>query len=660
MSNERSPQTQKNHPSQQTKQSEQTDYEIAGPESHSPLRQLQNVVGNHAINSMLKSGQLTGTDPRQTNLSLPNVRGVVQPKREPEESEDRSAEDAYLTRDTKGPLAGAPPLPPNDAHNTLKTNEPTIQRTLDEEQKKIWDEKNGDKIISDLKATVDTWKTWRKQPITYDGMPKGDGIDLSALSELVRLNGAVYGRHMASEIGGEAVRYLSEMAAFNPKFNLLIGVIPGVAHVEPNHKYEMRAVESNTFMAGSWPIGQLEVIYSNAFGWSWTKMLKGSFMSVEVSIGYNAEVEKKDGKRGIKKGIKGGLGVNIPGQISVNGKATAKHGAYWGLDDLGGAVHVVNGPSAKGQVAGFGKKASSGGIIQFVGNGGAPLSPITFDNFATEFTLNTETPKKPDDLKGAEASISIIEQGGGAVWSAGGGDSFAIPEPEASAVQSEKVWKYNIGPFETGSAALPGDAQVYLDMIKQDISAKQEEINAQRELYEQLGVDPSFKVEFMIEGFASRPWQTAGNDAQRKEKNQQLSQARADSVASQINGMFADVLGGITSVGRGAAVRILENDIKVEGGVMVKNKTTEKILAEDGNGDAIEAEIRKREEQYRKDFPFMSEAEIKKAVRANLGTSSEADDPFIRRVVVTAMWRGYEIQWGGAAASPAPVPRANQ
>ena len=163
----------------------------------------------------------------------------------------------------------------------------------------------------------------------------------------------------------------------------------------------------------------------------------------------------------------------------------------------------------------------------------------------------------------------------------------------------------------------------------------------------------------MIEGYASRPWQTAGNDAQRKEKNKELSQARADAVASQVNGMFAEVLGGITSVGRGAAVRIVEHDIRFEGGEMVRNKTTEKILSEETNSDAIEAEIRKREEQYKKDFPWMTDEEIKQQVRRSLGTSSEADDPFIRRVVVTAMWRGYEIQWGGANQSPGSVPRGN-
>ncbi|MBZ0302830.1 MAG: hypothetical protein K8J31_24005, partial [Anaerolineae bacterium] len=169
----------------------------------------------------------------------------------------------------------------------------------------------------------------------------------------------------------------------------------------------------------------------------------------------------------------------------------------------------------------------------------------------------------------------------------------------------------------------------------------------------------SFKVEFLIEGYASRPWQGAANDAQRKEKNKQLSQARADAVASQVNGMFAEVLGGISSVGRGAAVRLVEYDIRFEGGEMVKNKATEKILAEDQNGDQIEAEIKRREEQYRKEFPSMSEQEIKKMARANLGTGSEADDPFIRRVVVTAMWRGFEIQWGDANATPAPTPRGN-
>lgn len=621
-----------------------------------PILKMQSMVGNQGVQSLLNAGRFDHLKSKSTDTLAP-VRGAVQTKREDNEEEEVVEEEAPEFSGVKSPAGAFPPGPPDTGRPvTITTGAAAarIQRELNEEQKKVWDAQNGDQIIADIKSAAEAWKEWRKQPISYEGMPKGESVNLSGLSELVRLNGTVFGQHAAQEIGGENIKYLNEMAAFVPKFNLLIGVVPGVSAVKANHKYEMRAIESENVMMKSWPIGQLEVIYSNAFGWSWTKMLKGSFMSVEVGFGYGAE--REDGKT--KKGPKAGLGFNIPGQISVNGKATAKHTAYWGLDDLVGAVHVVNGPSVKGVVAGFGKKAASGGLIQFVGSGGAPLSPLTFENFATEFTLDTETPKKPGDLKSAEISISILEQGGGAVWSAGG-DSFAIPEPEPQAVMSEKVWKYNIGPFETGSSALPGDTQTYLDMIKQDVEAKKEEIEAQRDIYEQLEIDPSFKVDFLIEGYASRPWQTAGNDAQRKQKNLELSQARADAVASQVNGMFADVLGGITSVGRGAAIRIVEHDIRVEGGEVVKNKTTEKIISEETDSEAIEAEIKKREEQYKKDFPWMTDEEIKKQVRRSIGTSSEADDPFIRRVVVTAMWRGYEIQWGGANASPAPTPRGN-
>jgi hypothetical protein len=619
-------------------------------QEQAPLANLQKTVGNQAVQSLLASGRIDHLKGRVPG-HLPSVRGVLQTQRQTEEEEELTESDeereAAGVKSPAGELPPADPPPAQSALTVRRAGSARIQRALNDEQKKIWDQYDGDKIIADLKKEVDAWKEWRKQPITYEGMPKGDGVNLNSLNEMVRLNGQVFAQHAASELGGEAVKYLTEMAAFVTKFNMLTGgTIPGVAVVKPNHKYEMRAIESENLMMKSWPIGELEVIYTNAFGWTWVKKLKGTFMSVEVAIGRT------------NKGVKGGLDFNIPGQISINGKATAKHTAYWGLDDLPGPVHVVNGPSVKGTVAGFGSKVASGGGIQFVGTGGAPLSPLNFENFATEFNLDPETPKKPDDLKEAQISISIIEQGAGAVWGAGG-DSFAIPEPEPQAVQSEKTWKYNIGPFATGSAELPGDTQTYLNMIKQDVDAKKQEIDAQAEIFAQLGVDPDFKVEFMIEGYASRPWQTAGNDAQRREKNKQLSQARADAVASQVSGMFADVLGGITAVGRGAAVRLVEHDIRIEGGEVVKSKTTEKLLTEEENGDQIEAEIKKREEQYRKDFPWMTEQEIKKRVRASLGTSSEADDPFIRRVVVTAMWRGYEIRWGGANSTPVPTPRGN-
>src|SRR5690606_38547925 len=231
-----------------------------------PILKMQSMVGNQGVQSLLNAGRFDHLKSKSTDTLAP-VRGAVQTKREDNEEEEVVEEEAPEFSGVKSPAGAFPPGPPDTGRPvTITTGAAAarIQRELNEEQKKVWDAQNGDQIIADIKSAAEAWKEWRKQPISYEGMPKGESVNLSGLSELVRLNGTVFGQHAAQEIGGENIKYLNEMAAFVPKFNLLIGVVPGVSAVKANHKYEMRAIESENVMMKSWPIGQLEVIYSNA------------------------------------------------------------------------------------------------------------------------------------------------------------------------------------------------------------------------------------------------------------------------------------------------------------------------------------------------------------------------------------------------------------
>jgi hypothetical protein len=239
---------------------------------------------------------------------------------------------------------------------------PAVQRDLTDEQKKSWADNKGDAYVQELKAAVAEWKTFRSKPESFSDLPKA-GSAPSGLAELLRTGDPAYRRYAADQLGGDAVKYLGEMAAFVPRFRLLTDVVPGIAYTDPAHKYRLTSDQSSFWNNVPFvPIAGYKIEYTNAFGWYWLKELTGGQLQWKVGV-------SKERGKGAKAG--GGL-IPTPATISINTEATATAVPYWGYKNLAGLVKVANGPSVKGSFHGFGAKSVTGGIISLEGSGGRP------------------------------------------------------------------------------------------------------------------------------------------------------------------------------------------------------------------------------------------------------------------------------------------------
>jgi Domain of unknown function (DUF4157) len=522
--------------------------------------------------------------------------------------------------------------------SVLQKSPLSIQRDLTEDQKKSWKDLNGDQFVSQIKASVEEWKKFRSTPESFEQLPKA-GNAPSELAEFLRTSDPMYKQYAAEKIGSDNVAYISEMAAFIPRFRLLIGMIPGVAYVDPAHSYKMTA---NTELTGlvpmEIPLSHLNVEYSNGFGWHWSKVLIGSQIKWKVGV---SSGDIKD------KGKDKGVAMPKPADISVNTEAIATSVPYWGYKDLAGVVTVVNGPSVKGTMGGFGPKAVSGGIIQLAGTGTAP-GTLAFMNTISKIKL-----AKPENLKGVrkgvEISLTLIE--GGVGVAIGGNQSVATPELAPEPVPEEKIWRYVVSGFETGSPdiKIPEDeVHPIIEMIRKDIEDKKKNIESIKPYLKKTGINQEFKLDFYSEGYASRLWTGAGNNKQvRLQKNIELSKQRAQNVTSMLNTAF-----GSEHIyafdGKGAAVYLPQPDTQFG-----------KVLPENGNEQIIEQRIRELAEQYMDKDSNLSPAEAhriaeqnRKIIEANLGENSNV--PLTRRVNITITWHGFNIKWG---ANSSPVPK---
>ncbi|HET9981067.1 MAG TPA: DUF4157 domain-containing protein, partial [Ktedonobacterales bacterium] len=542
--------------------------------------------------------------------------------------------------------------------------QPMIQRDLNDDQKKAWADGGGEKIIAQVRSAVEAWKLFRQKPEKYGEMPRQTSA-ASDLAELLRTLGMLsvaYGQYAAEQLGAESVAYLTEMAAFMPEYRILVGAIPGVAYVPPAHKYTMTLKHEGATPDSVNPF--ISVEYTNAFNWHWTQTLVGMQAAWNVGISRDLKSGKVEGGMqdpawGKKPGQENVLMPQI-GLISINSNCVATPTGYWGYQDLGGPTLIANGPKLTGSFNGLGGKVmNTGGMISIMGLGGGPPGSLDFMNLeAKVINLQLKTPENKSELNTSDdptdkfkVSLTLLEVAGGAVVTFGDA-SVSIASLQPTPVPEEKVWRYVYSGFETGSAEAPipdGEVKSVLDLMKEDISDKQRNVESIKPYLEQAGIRQDFKLDFYCEGYASRRWLGAGTDDQaRLQKNQELSERRAQNVTAMLNGAFGP---GHTysSTGKGAAI-----DLPQPG------KRFGELIAEVGNEVLIEQLIRERAEQYQKDRADLSPDEARKAaeqdrksIETNLGKTS--DNAFARRVNITVTWSGYNIQWGASTSAP-PAP----
>jgi len=516
---------------------------------------------------------------------------------------------------------------------------PTVQRDLTEDQKKSWEQLDGPKHVAALKQAVNGWKEFRKKPEAYQSIPRAESAP-GALAELLRSADSDYRPYAAEQIGSEGVKYLSEMTGFMPECKLLVGIIPGVAWVDPAHKYVMKSnADSVINKVPMLPVGSYLVEYSNAYGWHWEKELAGAQLQWKTGLSY---------ERGKGKGWKGAGLLPQPASISINTEATATSVGYWGYKDLAGVIKVANGPSIKVTFHGVGLKAASGGIISLSGSGGGPPGSLDFMNLVNDLKIKPSGPSKPKDLKkNVELSFTLVDAGGGVLI--GGGQQVGIPELEPRPVMEEKVWNYMLAGFETGSPELPipeGEIHPILNLIKTDVADKQKNVESITPYLKQSGIEQEFKLDFHCAGYASRRWAGARSDEERQAKNLQLSTERAQNVTSAIREAFGDKH-RYSFEGTGSAVWL-------PGGAHGE-------VVPEADQETINVKVKQREEQLRARYlgTFTDDqiAEMVKEYRRGLEqlNTPTSNIMLARRVRINVMWRGYNITWG-ANQSPALKP----
>ena len=517
----------------------------------------------------------------------------------------------------------------------------TLQRDLTEDQKKSWERLDGPKFIQALKTSVEEWKKFRQSPDAYEKIPRA-GRAPGQLADLLATGEKAYAQYAAEQLGHDAVKYLGEMAGFMPECRSLIGAVPGVAWVDPAHKYVLKSDSGGGgFVLNKipmLPVGAYTVEYTNAYGWKWTKNLTGTQAQWKVGIGY---------ERG--KGAKGSGLIPMPATVSINSEATATSVGYWGYKDVAGVVSTANGPSVKGTYRGWGVKTPTGGVITIHGTGGGPPGSLTFMNLAHKIDIKPTGPTRPKDLKkDVEVSLSLVDAGGGAL--VGGDQTVAIPAMEPKPVPEHKEWHYVLSGFETGDPNVPipaGEVHPIMNLIKSDIADKQKNVESIKPMLKEAGIEQEFKLAFSCEGYASRRWAGAGTDAGRQMKNLELSKRRAENVVASLGDTFG-TQHAYRAEGKGGAF------------VLTGGRFGEAVAEMDPT--TVEAKVKEREEQIRSrnrgEFTDDQIEQMVRSYREGLMSSQgkKSDVPIARRVNITVVWDGYNIQFA-AGATPGETPR---
>ncbi len=506
-----------------------------------------------------------------------------------------------------------------------------VHRALDPAQEKLWTDENGDALIQQLKGEISAWKGFAANPSTTSAMP-GRAVDgiASRLGELFAQNGGLRS-HALTQLGKDSTTPLREMASINRMDCQQLDTIGLTHRIEPKHTWSMTVSGSGDVarLGGLLPISTLSVKYGNALNWYYETALAGAMLGLGVSIG------KEAGET-----AKGGASV-APAKVAINGSAQATNTLFWGIQNLPGPIVVANGPSGSIKGGGYSAKFSTGGVIDLFGTS-PPNAPLHFKNFEGDASVKAPSPPKSEkDAKKAltpGASFTLVSMAAGYVAQDPTVQSqVAVPVEEPELVELDKTWSAQITGFETGADMQHGEMLKPLQDLKLQIDPQQQLVEADREaLKKEFNIDQAFKLQFQINGSASRRWSAAVSEDERKRRNQELSLKRANNVKATLADMFGSAhtytprgVGGGVDLGGGA------------------------VAPEAGNEAALERLRAHRLEEARRQNPTMSEAELRKKVDAELGAG--ADQPGARRVEVKVTWRGYGIRYA-QNASPAPRP----
>ena len=571
----------------------------------------------------------------QAPMAEPAGLEVSQPGDSSELAADRFA-GAFIAGDTERTTHG-PPVSTAPA----SLSRAVLQRELDEESKKTWDKEKGDALVTDLQVEAMKWANFAKAPSAIGEMP---GVLVPALVGKIL---ALYGKdptfraHFISKLANEA-KWLNQMASINnAECTGLVGA--GLAKARPPaHRWTMKVTAGGDPLKGALQVSQVTVQYSNSFGWAWTRGLEGNIFSISIGIGAEASDPRASGKPKVGVKPKGGL-IPAPDKITINGLAEATNPAYWGPANLPGKVAITKGPSGEAKVGGSGGSFSAGALIELFGTD-AENAPLEFKDF--EGDVSAEYAKSPGDLKKKPSlSINFASIGGGKLGIDGKGTHYSTPEPEPTLVPGTKNWFTIIRGFETGEDKIPADQlTTSLGRMKGLIAQHRELIDSVKDvLKEKFGIVQEYRLRVRAEGYASRRWQAARDDAERRQKNMELSTRRAQEVTAACYAILGPEH-EYEFAGKGAALELFDSMVAPEAG------NEQRI--EDRNEALVQEELaHARARAKALGEPEPDEEEIRKSVERRYGKS--VDQPGARIVHVTLNWVGWTIKWVEGTHSPA-------
>jgi outer membrane protein OmpA-like peptidoglycan-associated protein len=508
-----------------------------------------------------------------------------------------------------------------------------LQREDDEEA-----EKRKNQVIEQVKVIqgiVDEWKTFRGNPTTRKRAKEiGNNLLSSAtyLSELVGTDNKLTDT-AKTELGSENIAYIIEIISFHPPAAPPIGLVfPNAVQQPLQHKYVMTSgsgeaeaiVKAIQFVKGlplphavkeivsKISLSLVEISYTNDFNWAWRRQVTVS--GIKFSVGVKVPFIPGE-KIGVKPGSSlGAISISLSEPSDALEKV-----AFWGLDDL----HLVpvmfaEGSGGSANLQGLGGKLNPAQLVQFHNSDSTLSFPLKAEFKATGIDLNNAN----------EVSMTIAGEGAGITT---GQESEVYTKPlEPTLVEAtDGPLPVQINGFDTGEA-MPSNAQTQFNekfsQIQEWVRQKNERVKKNAAVLELENIDRPYTLDIVVEGYASRIWQGAGNnDDLRKQKNLELSQQRADNVASALHGYIATETAStgaelkISSVGMGAA-----------------------MFHSQSGPDGTNVEYLVVEDEYKNitGTPEYSENDKK------------SDDPMARLVIIRVTWRGYDVQWAPAPMSP--------
>lgn len=272
----------------------------------------------------------------------------------------------------------------------------------------------------------------------------------------------------------------------------------------------------------------------------------------------------------------------------------------------------------------------------------------------TEFTagVTSASTSSVKDAVNLEFKAVLASVGIAAAWGTGAATVIKAPKVEPKARQQTRSWGYVLEGFPVG--AFSRDVPAGL------MTAMQQDGDQMRTLYEgdidalrELGMAPEkFRLRFLVEGFASRVWAGAANEAERREENRRLSGLRAFWMQDQIEAKFGTDHFYEMPVGRGAALFARQG----EGG-----PKTSDIVAE-GDTDALDRLVERYRQRLLADNPTMPAVELDQKCadyRKGVEKSNPKDGwaPAAQRVNIKMSWSGPLVDYGmaGDVATATPV-----